>query len=113
MSEAREVTEDEVGRSGRRARGMDRRSASSSSASRRRERKIEIASSRERAYGPLAAEVATFDAALVIGQGPPIPIGDAVHMVMERVTLPGAREPRSRSPRTSASRATSPTTCQT
>jgi ATP-dependent exoDNAse (exonuclease V) beta subunit len=55
-------------------------------------RRIEIASSRERAQGPLAAEVATFDAALVIGQGPPIPIGDAVHMVMERVTLPGAHD---------------------
>ena len=49
-----------------------------------RERDIEVASSRERAQGPLAAEVATFEAALVIGQGPPIPIGDAVHMVMER-----------------------------
>jgi ATP-dependent exoDNAse (exonuclease V) beta subunit len=56
------------------------------------ERKIEIASSRERAYGPLAAEVATFDAALVIGQGPPIPIGDAVHMVMERISLPGGED---------------------
>ena len=60
----------------------------------RKPREIEIASSRERPRGPLAAEVATFDAALVIGQGPPIPIGDAVHMVMERVTLPGARGPR-------------------
>ena len=28
----------------------------------------------------------------MIGQGPPIPIGDAVHMVMERVTLPGAQD---------------------
>jgi ATP-dependent helicase/nuclease subunit A len=55
-------------------------------------RSIEIASSRERAQGPLAAEVATFDAALVIGQGPPLPVGDAVHMVMERVTLPDARD---------------------
>jgi ATP-dependent helicase/nuclease subunit A len=55
-------------------------------------RKIEIASSRERAQGPLAAEVATFDAALVIGQGPPVPIGDAVHMVMERITLPDAHD---------------------
>jgi ATP-dependent exoDNAse (exonuclease V) beta subunit len=54
------------------------------------EREIETASSRERAYGPLAAEVATFEAALVIGQGPPIPIGDAVHMVMERISLPDA-----------------------
>jgi hypothetical protein len=54
------------------------------------ERDIEVASSRERAQGPLAAEVATFDAALVLGQGPPIPVGDAVHMVMERVVLPDA-----------------------
>ena len=55
-------------------------------------RKIEIASSRERPRGPLAAEVATFDAALLIGDGPPIPVGDAVHMVMERVTLPDAHD---------------------
>jgi len=55
-------------------------------------RKIEIASSCERPRGPLAAEVATFDAALLIGDGPPLPIGDAVHMVMERVTLPGAQD---------------------
>ncbi len=34
--------------------------------------------------------MATFDAALVLGQGPPIPVGDGVHMVMERVTLPDA-----------------------
>jgi ATP-dependent helicase/nuclease subunit A len=57
-----------------------------------RERDIEIATSRERAQGPLAAEVATFEAALVLGQGPPIPLGDAVHMVMERVELPGAAD---------------------
>jgi ATP-dependent helicase/nuclease subunit A len=55
-------------------------------------RTIKIASSRERSQGPLAAEVATFEAALVIGQGPPLPVGDAVHMVMERVTLPGAAD---------------------
>ena len=57
-----------------------------------KERDIEIASSRERAQGPLAAEVATFEAALVLGQGPPIPIGDAVHMVMERIALPEAAD---------------------
>jgi ATP-dependent helicase/nuclease subunit A len=55
-----------------------------------RERDIEVASSRERAVGPLAAEVATFGAALLVTEGPPLPVGDAVHMVMERVTLPGA-----------------------
>jgi ATP-dependent helicase/nuclease subunit A len=56
------------------------------------EREIETASSRERAYGPLAAEVATFGAALMVHDGPPIPVGDAVHMVMERITLPDARD---------------------
>jgi ATP-dependent helicase/nuclease subunit A len=58
----------------------------------RRERDIETASSRERAQGPLAAEVSTFGAALVLGEGPPIPVGDAVHMLMERITLPGAED---------------------
>ncbi len=57
-----------------------------------RERQIDIASSRERATGPLAAEVSTFASALLIGDGPPIPVGDAVHMVMERVRLPGAED---------------------
>jgi ATP-dependent exoDNAse (exonuclease V) beta subunit len=57
-----------------------------------RERDIENASSRERAQGPLAAEVSTFAAALVLGEGPPIPVGDAVHMVMERITLPDAAD---------------------
>ena len=56
------------------------------------ERPIETASSRERARGPLAAEVATFGAALLVSDGPPIPVGDAVHMVMERVTLPRASD---------------------
>jgi ATP-dependent helicase/nuclease subunit A len=58
----------------------------------RRERDIETASSRERAQGPLAAEVSTFGAALVLGEGPPIPTGDAVHMVMERVSLRDAAD---------------------
>ena len=57
-----------------------------------REREIETASSRERAVGPLAAEVATFGASLLVSDGPPIPVGDAVHMVMERVSLPGAHD---------------------
>ena len=52
------------------------------------ERDIETASSRERARGPLAAEVETFAATLLVGDGPPLPVGDAVHMVMERITLP-------------------------
>ncbi len=56
------------------------------------EREIVTASSRERAVGPLAAEVATFGASLLVADGPPIPVGDAVHMVMERVSLPGASD---------------------
>jgi ATP-dependent helicase/nuclease subunit A len=87
--EARQVSEEEVAAAvDERSTWIDRRAQLKRIAS--TEREIETASSRERAYGPLAAEVATFDAALVIGQGPPIPIGDAVHMVMERVSLPDA-----------------------
>jgi ATP-dependent helicase/nuclease subunit A len=87
--EARRVSEDEVVAAvDERSTWIDRRAQLKRIAS--TEREIETASSRERAYGPLAAEVATFEAALVIGQGPPIPIGDAVHMVMERVNLPDA-----------------------
>jgi hypothetical protein len=56
------------------------------------ERAIVNASSRERAVGPLAAEVATFGASLLVADGPPIPVGDAVHMVMERVSLPDASD---------------------
>jgi ATP-dependent helicase/nuclease subunit A len=56
------------------------------------EREIENASSRERAIGPLAAEVATFGASLLVSDGPPIPVGDAVHMVMERISLPDATD---------------------
>ena len=54
------------------------------------ERVIDTASSRERARGPLAAEVESFAATLLVGDGPPLPVGDAVHMVMERVSLPDA-----------------------
>jgi len=56
------------------------------------EREIETASSRERARGPLAAEVESFGATLLVGDGPPLPIGDAVHMVMERITLPDGED---------------------
>jgi ATP-dependent exoDNAse (exonuclease V) beta subunit len=56
------------------------------------ERHIETASSRERARGPLAAEVESFGATLLVGDGPPLPIGDAVHMVMERITIATAED---------------------
>ena len=52
------------------------------------ERSIETASSRERSRGPLAAEVEAFTATLLVGDGPPLPVGDAVHIVMERISLP-------------------------
>ena len=56
------------------------------------EREIETASSRERARGPLAAEVESFAATLLVGDGPPLPVGDAVHIVMERITLPDGED---------------------
>ena len=52
------------------------------------DREIETASSRERSRGPLAAEVEAFGATLLVGDGPPLPVGDAVHMVMERISFP-------------------------
>ena len=53
-----------------------------------KDREIETASSRERSRGPLAAEVEAFGATLLVGDGPPLPVGDAVHMVMERISFP-------------------------
>jgi ATP-dependent helicase/nuclease subunit A len=53
-----------------------------------KDREIETASSRERSRGPLAAEVESFGATLLVGDGPPLPVGDAVHMVMERISFP-------------------------
>ncbi len=55
----------------------------------RRELPFVVASSVERATRPLASEASHSGAALLLAEGPPLPVGDALHLVMERVTLPG------------------------
>ena len=51
-----------------------------------------VASSMERARRPLAAEASHSGATLLVSEGPPLPVGDALHLVMERVTLPDAAD---------------------
>ena len=51
-----------------------------------------MASSKERDVRPLAAEASHSAAALLVSEGPPLPVGDALHLVMERVSLPGAED---------------------
>ena len=41
---------------------------------------------------PLAAEAAHSGATLLVSEGPPLPVGDALHLVMERVTPPGGHD---------------------
>jgi ATP-dependent exoDNAse (exonuclease V) beta subunit len=58
----------------------------------RRELAITVASSVERSVRPLAAEASHSASTLLVSEGPPLPIGDALHLVMERVALPGAED---------------------
>jgi len=58
----------------------------------RKELAITVASSVERAVRPLAAEASHSASTLLVSEGPPLPIGDALHLVMERVALPGAED---------------------
>ncbi len=58
----------------------------------RRELPLMIASSVERSATPMAAEASGSSASLLLSEGPPIPIGDALHLTMERVTLPEAED---------------------
>jgi len=51
---------------------------------------LEVASSVKRELRPLAAEASSADATLLVSEGPPLAVGDALHKVMERITLPGA-----------------------
>ena len=51
-----------------------------------------VASSVERARRPLAAEASHSGATLLVSEGPPLPVGDALHLVMERVSLPDAED---------------------
>jgi ATP-dependent helicase/nuclease subunit A len=58
----------------------------------RRELPFVVASSVERATRPLASEASSASSALLLSEGPPLPVGDALHLVMERVSLPGATD---------------------
>ena len=58
----------------------------------RREMPFIVASSIERSATPMSAEGSSSSASLLLSEGPPIPIGDALHLVMERVTFPRAAD---------------------
>jgi ATP-dependent exoDNAse (exonuclease V) beta subunit len=58
----------------------------------RRELPFVVASSVERATRPLASEASSASSALLLSEGPPLPVGDALHLVMERVSLPDATD---------------------
>jgi ATP-dependent helicase/nuclease subunit A len=51
---------------------------------------LTVASSVERSLRPLAAEASHTEAAMLVSEGPPLEIGDALHKVMEKVSLPDA-----------------------
>ncbi len=53
---------------------------------------LTVASSVERSVRPLAAEASHSDAAMLVSEGPPLEVGDALHKVMEKVTLPDAED---------------------
>jgi ATP-dependent helicase/nuclease subunit A len=53
---------------------------------------LEVASSVERSVRPMAAEASHSDAAMLVSEGPPLEIGDALHKVMEKVSLPEAED---------------------
>jgi ATP-dependent helicase/nuclease subunit A len=53
---------------------------------------LTVASSVERSVRPLAAEASHTEAAMLVSEGPPLEIGDALHRVMEKVSLPDAED---------------------
>ncbi len=56
------------------------------------ELELTIASSMERSLRPLSAEASHSASTLIVSDGPPLPVGDALHLVMERVSLPDASD---------------------
>ena len=58
----------------------------------REELELTIASSVERSVRPLAAEASNSAGALLVSEGPPLEVGDALHLVMEQVSLPDAED---------------------
>jgi ATP-dependent helicase/nuclease subunit A len=57
-----------------------------------RELPFVVASSVERATRPLSAEASHSGDTLLVSDGPPLPVGDALHLVMEQVALPDAED---------------------
>ena len=53
---------------------------------------LEVASGRRRDARPLAAEASSSESKLLMSEGPPLEIGEALHLVMERVSLPDATD---------------------
>lgn len=51
---------------------------------------LTVASSVERSVRPLAAEASHTEAAMLVSEGPPLEVGDALHKVMEKISLPAA-----------------------
>ena len=46
----------------------------------------------EKPWRPLVVSSESPDATLILGEGPPLPLGDAVHRVMELISLPDATD---------------------
>jgi ATP-dependent helicase/nuclease subunit A len=51
---------------------------------------LTVASSVERSVRPLAAEASHSEAAMLVSEGPPLEVGDALHKVMQKISLPAA-----------------------
>jgi ATP-dependent helicase/nuclease subunit A len=57
-----------------------------------RELPLVTATSIEKPWRPLSVAAEDIDGALVVGKGPPLPVGDALHRTMELVSLPDAED---------------------
>ena len=53
---------------------------------------VMAATSLEKPWRPLVVSSESPDATLILGEGPPLPLGDAVHRVMELISLPDAAD---------------------
>lgn len=53
---------------------------------------VTAATSLQKPWRPLVASSESPDATLILGDGPPLPLGDAVHRVMELISLPDASD---------------------
>ena len=53
---------------------------------------VTAATSLQKPWRPLVVSSESPDATLILGEGPPLPLGDAVHRVMELISLPDASD---------------------